>query len=151
MLTLAITCSCLNPITTSNNINYVENTTATLHSCNNIGCIYVCIGEIVYHETFLKNESVGIVNYSVTHKRSFSNGAIIADENISAFVQLNDPTKTYIMNKGGVQIQYNEYGYVKCYNYDLYVFNSDGSMYDILITSVYIQYDTITARIYLYA
>ena len=148
-ITLAITCSCLNPYTYSYDINYTSDSTAEMHSCNNTGCFYTNICEIEYHQTLVKNEDFGTVTHTVSHKRSYSGGATIVDETINVYVSLNDSTKTCRISRGGGDIFYNQYGYIEYYMYEVFIFNNDGSLYDILETDVYVQYDNVMARIFL--
>ena len=120
-----------------------------MHSCNNTGCFYTNIGEIEYHQTLVKNENFGTVTHTVSHKRSYYGGATIVDETINVHVSLNDSTKTCRVSRGGGNIFYNQYGYIEYYMYEVYIFNNDGSLYDILETDVYVQYDNVMARIFL--
>lgn len=149
--TLSLTCSCLNPNVLSTDIDHVGDSTAKMVYCNSIGCFHTIITEIKYHASIEKNESFGSVIHSVSYARGYvSSHSTIKESSVNIAIELNNPNQTYRVDRGNNSIEYNQNGYIECYRYEVYVFNSSGGLVGIYEISVNVVYDNMTASIYLY-
>ena len=146
---LSFACSCLNPLRGANTQAYSDESNAKVNYCNAVGCFHTMLTDITYYDELSWNEGFGEIDYTVTHKRSYSNEIIITDVEVDYSIYLNDSYQTCYVRYTHGNIETVPYGYIDRYYFEIYAYDSLGNMtpYE---TAIEVEHVNTFDRVYVY-
>lgn len=146
---LSFTCSCLNPLRGANTQAYSDESDARVNYCNAVGCFHTMLTDITYYDELSWNEGFGRIDYTVTHKRSYTNEIIITDVEVDYSIYLNDSYQTCYVRYTHGNIETVPYGYIDRYYFEIYAYDSLGNMtpYE---TAIEVEHVNTFDRVYVY-
>lgn len=147
--TIIITCSCDEPNITENETFISNGYYYKTHDCSN--CSYIAYEKFYASSCQEYIPTAGTITYKAEYQIGYVNtDRVILYQNFIVSFVLNDPTKTFTIQISGKEKQYTSLGYIETIRYEIYLFNSDNSLYNIYETDVQVEYDNVTLATYVY-